>query len=60
MGDLKDAESVGQVFWPRLLVLARAGGRLREDLIVLHFLKKALDDASSDQRGPIAPISEAP
>jgi len=34
-----------------LLVLARAGGRLREGWAVLHFLKKAVDDTSSDRCG---------
>jgi hypothetical protein len=38
------------------LVLARAGGRLREDETVIHFLNMAVDDASSDQRRKIFAI----
>jgi nickel/cobalt transporter (NiCoT) family protein len=39
-----------------LLVLARAGGRSREDLILLSFLKSTVDDASTDQRAKIGAI----
>jgi hypothetical protein len=58
------------------LVLARAGGRLREDQTVLRFLKEVVDDASSDRRmaffaiylllfapvdqSPVESVSEAP
>ncbi len=34
-----------------LLVLARAGGRLREGYVLLTFVKTAADDASVDQLG---------
>ena len=60
MDDLKDAKSfwpsvlaksLGQVFWSSL---APAEGYARTT--VFHFLKKAVDDASSDQRGKISAI----
>jgi high-affinity nickel-transport protein len=45
------AKSLGQVFWSSL---APAEGYARTT--VFHFLKKAVDDASSDQRGKISAI----
>jgi nickel/cobalt transporter (NiCoT) family protein len=39
-----------------LLVLARAGGLVMRGRAVLAFLKNAVDDASSDQRGKISAI----
>jgi nickel/cobalt transporter (NiCoT) family protein len=39
-----------------LLVLARAGGKLRRGLVLLHSLKRTVDDTAGDQRSKIAAI----
>jgi hypothetical protein len=65
-GDLPSSEStrqtsVGVYRWMirktySLLVLARAGGKVREDVAVLTFLKRTFDDAWADRRARVLAI----